>query len=129
MGNTRYPVIGSFLGVAANIITITLVIDVLQHRGIALSTSCAMILNFLFLGTVLYRKLSGFPMGYLMQGIGKIVIATAIMSGALWGLKDLLRPWLGGPLLLQVAGLMVLIGVAVGIYVACLLYTSPSPRD
>lgn len=57
-------------------------------------------------------------MGYLMQGIGKIVIATAIMSGALWGLKDLLRPWLGGPLLLQVAGLMVLIGVAVGIYVA-----------
>ena len=118
IGNTRYPVIGSFLGVTANILTITLVIDTLQHRGIALSTSCAMILNFLFLGTVLYRKLAGFPLGYLMQGIGKIVVATACMSGTLWGLQGVLGAWLGGSIWWQVAGLAVLIGVGVGIYVA-----------
>lgn len=118
IGNTRYPVIGSFLGVGANILTITLVIDSLQHRGIALSTSCAMILNFLFLGIVLYRKLAGFPLAYLMQGIGKIVVATACMSGALWGLQGVLGAWLGGAIWWQAAALAMLIGVGVGVYVA-----------
>jgi len=118
IGNTRFPVMGSFLGVGANILTITLVIDSLQHRGIALSTSCAMILNFLFLGTVLYRKLAGFPLGYLLLGVLKILTATAAMSGALWGLQGVLGAWLGGAIWRQVAGLAVLIGVGVVIYVA-----------
>jgi len=117
IGNTRFPVLGSFLGVGANILTITLVIDSLQHRGIALSTSCAMILNFLFLGTVLYRKLDGFPLGYLLLGVLKILTATAAMSGAIWGLQGVLGAWLAGAIWWQVAGLAVLIGVGVSIYV------------
>jgi putative peptidoglycan lipid II flippase len=120
IGNTKYPVIGSFIGVAANILIIYQVIDLFQHRGIALSTSCAMILNFLFLGTVLYRKLSGFPMGYLMKGIGKIIVATAIMAGGILLLKNFLGDWLVGPTLLQAAGLTVLIGVGVGLYLISL---------
>lgn len=118
LGSTRFPVIGSFLGVAANVFTITLVIDQLQHRGIALATSCAMILNFLFLGTVLCRKLSGLPLGYLLFGVGKILAATGAMAGSLWGLQLLLVDWLSGPIALQVVALAVLIAVAVGIYVA-----------
>jgi putative peptidoglycan lipid II flippase len=117
IGNTKYPVIGSFLGVGANILIITLMIDTLQHRGIALSTSCAIILNFFFLGTVLYRKLSGFPLGYLLMGVLKILIATALMSGGIWVLKGFLNPWLAGAIVWQVAGMGVLIGAAVGIYV------------
>ena len=38
-GNTRYPVIGSFLGVAANLAVINLVIATMGHRGIAHSGS------------------------------------------------------------------------------------------
>ena len=118
LGNTRFPVIGSFLGVAANVGTVTLVIDQLQHRGIALATSCAMILNFLFLGTVLCRKLSDLPLGYLLAGVGKIVAATGAMAGALWGLQHVLADWLSGPIALQIVALAVVIAVAVGIYVA-----------
>ena len=118
IGNTKYPVIGSFLGVAINILTITLVIDQLQHRGIALSTSCAMILNFLFLSVILYRKLAGYPVGYLLKGLAKILVATALMSGGIWGLQRLLAPWMIGSTLVQIGALVVLIGVAVGIYVA-----------
>lgn len=120
IGNTKYPVIGSFIGVAANILIISQVVDLFQHRGIALSTSCAMILNFLFLGTVLYRKLSGFPLWYLMKGIGKISLATAIMVGGIWLLKNFLGDWLAGPTLLQAASLTVLIGVGVGLYLISL---------
>jgi putative peptidoglycan lipid II flippase len=118
LGNTRFPVIGSFLGVAANVVTITLVIDQLQHRGIALATSCAMILNFVFLGTVLCRKLSGLPLGYLLLGVGKILAATGAMAGVLWGLQRFLADWLSGPIALQIVALAVVIAVAVGIYVA-----------
>ena len=116
IGNTRFPVIASFLGVAANVLTITLVIDVLQHRGIALSTSCAMILNFLFLGVVLCRKLDGLPLGYLATGLGRILLAAGLMSAAIWGGQHLLRGWLAGPLWMQIAAMALLIGVAVGIY-------------
>ena len=116
IGNTRFPVIASFLGVAVNILTITLVIDLLQHRGIALSTSCAMILNFLFLGGVLFRKLDGLPLGYLAAGLGRILLAAGVMSAVIWGGQHLIGHWLAGPLWLQIAALALLIGVAVGIY-------------
>lgn len=116
IGNTRYPVIGSFLGVGINIGTILLVIEHLQHRGIALSTSCAMILNFLFLGVILYRKLEGYPLGYLLQGLGKILLATGLMSGGIWGLQQLLAPWLQGARLLQIGAVLLIIGTAVGLY-------------
>jgi putative peptidoglycan lipid II flippase len=118
IGNTTYPVIGSFLGVGANILTITLVIDQLQHRGIALSTSCAMILNFLFLSVVLYRKLDGYPLGYLMKGVAKILVATALMGGWILLLTPPLAGWMTGNMTLQVTGLGLLIVSSVGIYVA-----------
>ncbi len=116
IGITRYPVMGSFLGVAANILIITLVIDQLQHRGIALSTSCAMILNFLFLGGVLWRKLTGLPLGYLAAGLGRIVLAAGVMAATVWGGLEALTGWLRGPLWQQGSALLLLIGLAVGVY-------------
>jgi len=120
IGNTKYPVIGSFLGVAVNILIIYQVVDLFQHRGIALSTSCAMILNFLFLSVVLYRKLAGYPVSYLLLGLAKIIVATTLMCGGIWGLQQVLAPWTHGPVLVQIAALGALIGVAVGIYAASL---------
>jgi putative peptidoglycan lipid II flippase len=76
-----------------------------------------MILNFLFLSVILYRKLAGYPVGYLLKGLAKILVATALMSGGIWGLQRLLAPWMIGSTLVQIGALVVLIGVAVGIYV------------
>lgn len=109
LGSTRYPVIGSFLAVGANILIITLTIDAFQHKAIAFSTSCAMGINFLFLGSVLYKKLSGFSLKYLATGILKILIATGIMSAVLLPTKNLLSAWLAGPLPMQCIGLLILI--------------------
>ena len=116
IGNTKYPVIGSFLGVAINVLIIYQVVDLFQHRGIALATSCAMILNFLFLSVVLYRKLAGYPVGYLLRGLAKILAAAGLMSGSIWGMQQLLAPWTNGSTLLQGAAMAALIGVGVGIY-------------
>jgi putative peptidoglycan lipid II flippase len=48
LNTTRYPVIASFLAVAANILIINLTISTFQHQAIALSTSSTMFLNCLF---------------------------------------------------------------------------------
>ncbi|MDO5674994.1 MAG: murein biosynthesis integral membrane protein MurJ [bacterium] len=115
-GDTRYPVIGSFLGVGANLLIINLVITTLQHKGIALSTSCAMMCNFFFLGVVLYRKLDGYPLLYLIRGLIKIMLATLTMSAVVWGMRSLLAPWLHGMILQQLLAVAVIVGIAVFVY-------------
>ncbi len=120
IGDTRYPVIGSFLGVGANLLVINLVIASLQHRGIALATSCAMILNFFFLGLVLYRKLDTYPLPYLLRGLGKIALATLAMAVVVWGLRTLSGAWLAGALPQQLFALGMIIMAAVLVYAAML---------
>ncbi|MHB8790728.1 MAG: murein biosynthesis integral membrane protein MurJ [Desulfobulbaceae bacterium] len=116
LGSTRYPVFGSFLAVGANILFIVLTIDLFQHRAIALSTSCSMTLNFLFLGLILSRKLEGFSLRPLLLGGAKILLATLAMAGAVWGLSRWLAPWLHGALPLQLLGVLGIIGVGAVIY-------------
>ncbi|NLZ18534.1 MAG: murein biosynthesis integral membrane protein MurJ [Desulfobulbaceae bacterium] len=118
IGDTRYPVIGSFLGVGANLIIINLVIATLQHKGIAFSTSCAMMCNFFFLGVVLFRKLEGYPLCYLVRGLAKIILATLIMAVVVWGMRMLLASWLAGMVLQQllaVAGIIALAALVYGV--------------
>jgi putative peptidoglycan lipid II flippase len=116
LNNTKYPVIGSFLAVTANIIIITLTIDAFTFRAIALSTSCSMALNFLFLGIILYRKLTGFSLAYLGLGTAKILLASMVMGFGILGLKKLLSPLLQGSIPLQLVGIFMVIGIAALLY-------------
>ena len=77
---TRYPVIGSFAAIAVNILIIINTIDLFQHKAIALSTSATMILNFIFLSIVLYYKIGGYSVSYLLRGLAKILISSAVMA-------------------------------------------------
>ena len=80
LNDTRYPVIGSFLAVAANFTFIMLTLSALQHRSIALATSLSMILNFIFLSVVLYFKVEGFPLQHIGRSVAKICLAAGIMG-------------------------------------------------
>jgi putative peptidoglycan lipid II flippase len=78
--DTKYPLIASFIAVGTNILIITLTIDSFQHLAIALSTSCSMILNFLFLSIVLYIRTGGYSVRYLLRALGKILVAGTMMA-------------------------------------------------
>jgi len=84
LDDTRWPVMASFAAVAANICIIILTLDPLQHRAIALSTSVTMIMNFLLLAAVLYRKLSGYNVTSLALSLLKITAASALMGLTVW---------------------------------------------
>ncbi len=116
LGDTRYPVIGSFLAVGANITIIMLTINSFQHRAIALSTSCAMTMNFLFLGTVLYRKLGGYSLSNIAMGLVKIGAASAVMAVVLNYLQPPLSGLLSGGLILQVCGVFLLVASGAAAY-------------
>jgi len=92
LDETRYPVLGSFLTMAVNVLLVWLTIDFLQHKALALSISCAMILNFLFLSTILYRKLAGYSLRYLFSGLGRVLCASLAMALCLVGVQYLLAP-------------------------------------
>jgi putative peptidoglycan lipid II flippase len=121
LNNTKFPVIGSFLTVAVNVGVILLTIDLLAHRAMALSISCAMLLNFIFLSAVLYRKMAGYSIAYLATGFGKVVLAAALMGVWLAGGREVLADWLSGGILHQLISLMLLIGSGV-IFYGLLLY-------
>jgi len=118
LNDTRIPVVGSFLTVAANIAAINLTIASLGHRAIALSTSVSMLVNLLFLGAALYRKVEGYPVGELLATLGKVAGASTLMGLAVWGAYSLAIAWLGGGLLKELAALGGSIVLGVALYLA-----------
>lgn len=120
LDNTKYPVIASFLAVLANIIIINLTITAFQHLAIALSTSCTMFLNFLFLSAILYRKMGGYSLASLFRGLFKILIATLCMSLLLFFARMMLAGLLTGSLVQQLLAVLFLICLAAGLYTVVL---------
>jgi len=120
LDNTRYPVIASFLAVLANILIINLTITLFQHLAIALSTSCTMLLNFIFLSAVLYRKMDGYPLRPLFTGVFKILAATLCMSLLLFAARKMLAGLLLGSLIQQLFAVLLLIFLAACLYAVVL---------
>jgi len=117
INRTRYPVIASFLAILFNIVIITLTIDRFQHLSIAFSTSCTMLLNFLFLSLVLYWKMEGFNLGYLLKGLAKTLAASSLMALWLFLAAGPIAPWLEGNIaqqLLATCGLILSGGLLYG---------------
>jgi putative peptidoglycan lipid II flippase len=116
LDNTKYPVIASFLAVVANVLIINATIDSFQHKAIALSMSCTMLLNFLFLSAILFKKMKGYSIVYLLKGVGKILTATLCMSVLLVTARTIFASWFVGTLFQKVFAMLLLITGAALIY-------------
>ncbi|MGC1401471.1 MAG: murein biosynthesis integral membrane protein MurJ [Thermodesulfobacteriota bacterium] len=115
--DTKFPVMASFLAVIGNIIFISLTIGRFQHRAIAFSTSITMILNFVFLSAVLFRKVGGYDLRYLFRSLIKIVLAAFIMGVAAFYLYRFLGFLLDQQRLVnEIVSLTLVMGLAVLIY-------------
>ncbi len=109
LDKTRFPVIASFMAILFNIIIIKLTIDHFQHLAIAFSTSCTMLINFVFLMTILHKSLHGFSLAYLGKSLAKILAATAALTALLWFALPLFTGWLHGSVISQSVALGALI--------------------
>ncbi len=120
LDKTRYPVIASFLAVGLNIVVVSLTLERFQHIAIALSTSCVMIVNFLFLLFVLYRSMGGFSLWYLIQGLWKIAVSVMVLVFVLKVLLPFFAGLLAGGILGQIVALTLLIAFGGGGYLLVL---------
>lgn len=116
LNDTRVPVVGSFITVAANLIFINLTVAALSHRAIALSTSLSMIINLIFLGVMLHRKLGGYQVNYLLATLAKVTAASLVMGLVVAWVYPLLTFWLGPGLVKQLLGLLGTIVLGIGLY-------------
>ncbi len=115
-----YPVIASFLAVLLNIVFIRLTIDSFQHLAIAASTSATMVINFIFLLTILSNKTGGLPLSYLFRGLIKIVAATLVLVAVVFGCLEMLEGFFAATKPLQICALLLTISLAVVVYGAFL---------
>jgi putative peptidoglycan lipid II flippase len=116
LNNTRIPVLGSFLTVAANLLFINLTLSSLQHRAIALSTSLSTVVNFLFLGVMLYRLLGSFRVRPLLVTLSKVLAAGLVMGLVIIWVDSLLAIPLGRRLLGRLFTMLADILLGAGLY-------------
>jgi putative peptidoglycan lipid II flippase len=116
LGDTKYPVMGSFIGVAVNLLLVVNLIEALSFKATALSLSGAMACNFFFLFVVLYRKLSGFSLIYMARGLVKILLSATLMALTVYGLSLWCSSWLVGSLLAQIVSLFFCVAGGVVVY-------------
>jgi hypothetical protein len=62
--------------------------------------------NFLFLGTILYWKLDGYSLSYLLTGMSKVVIAAFLMGIYIYGLNIFLVDWMQKGLFNELGGVL-----------------------
>ncbi len=114
--DTVRPLQMASASVAANIVLALILFWPLGHVGLALATALAAWLNAGLLALGLRRR------GYialdarLRQRLPRILLASALMGGALWGGARLLAPWFDAALALQVGALALLIGAGLAGY-------------
>ena len=95
--------------------------------AMALSISCAMTANFFFLVTILYRKLDGFSLAYLVVGLGKVLAAATGMGVFLHGMWLFLAGWMQQGLLAELTSVLILILSGASFY-GSLLYLFNLPE-
>jgi len=117
LGMTRVPVTISFITIAVNIVLNILLMHPLQHRGLALATSIASVLNFTLLFEMLRRKIG--PMGgrVLARSAAKIFLASLLAALAAFAVAAGLERSVG---LVSLAARLLVVGA--GLAAASIVY-------
>ncbi len=113
LGEARVPVLGSVLGMAANLLLNLVLHPVLGYRGVALGTSLAAGANFAVLAVAWKVRHGGFGAAGVWRQLARVGLATAVLAAAAWGAHALLLPVVPGRGLARHA-LLALVPVASG---------------
>jgi putative peptidoglycan lipid II flippase len=116
MGNSRTPVISSAVSVAFNIVLSLLLVRTLGHRGLALGTAAAALVNAGFLLVLLRARLGGLDGRRVLVAAVKIMVASVAMAMAAYYSERLLHvPFAGNGLLAQTLRVFGAIGIGMGV--------------
>ncbi|HEX6164468.1 MAG TPA: murein biosynthesis integral membrane protein MurJ, partial [Vicinamibacterales bacterium] len=116
VGRSRIPVMVSAGSVLVNIALNITLVERLGYRGLALGTSITAIINASVQLFLLRREIHGLHGSRIAASFAKVVVASAAMAAATWGVHVLTLEWLpGASLLLQMLRLLITISVSMAV--------------
>jgi putative peptidoglycan lipid II flippase len=122
--DARTPMIISIISIAVNYATASILLrgTALGHAGLALSTSAVAIFGAVALFAILRKRIGGIHGRALLNSIWKIMLASAVMGGAVWIASHEVETWLGLSRLGRLADLAISIPFGLVVfYAACRL--------
>ncbi len=117
----KTPMIVSFIAIAVNLLFNWLFTFRLGwgHRGLALSTGCVALTNFLLLYVLMRRHVRYMHTGLLAVMFAKVLVASLALGAVCWlGEHWFLAQWQTQPLLPKTLALLLIIGVASAAFLA-----------
>ncbi|MBI5197266.1 MAG: polysaccharide biosynthesis C-terminal domain-containing protein, partial [Nitrospirae bacterium] len=88
--DTKTPMIVGVAAVAVNILFSLLLMGPLQQGGLALATSLSSAFNFGVLVWILRRRLGHLYLRKTLDSVGRMVMASLLMGGVVWGFVHLM---------------------------------------
>jgi putative peptidoglycan lipid II flippase len=113
LDEARIPVVGSFVGMASNVVLVLLLHPLLGFRGIALGTALAATANFAVLAIAWRRRHGGLGGAGIVPQLVRTGVAAAVMAGIVLATRAALAPVLPAGGLARQAPLA-LVPIAVG---------------
>jgi putative peptidoglycan lipid II flippase len=86
----RTPVAISMVSIALNIVLNLVLVRPLSYQGLALGTGISALVNAALLFWLLRRRIAGLDERRVFVAFGKVLIASAVMSAAAWGIEHYL---------------------------------------
>jgi putative peptidoglycan lipid II flippase len=119
-GDARTPMLISLGSIAVNYVSNSLLVVPFGHVGLAVSTSCVALVNFLLLGAFMRRKLGRIGGRELSMNALRVAAASAPMAAVAWGVNEAIPMLPLAGLALDLARVLVAIALAaITFYFAC----------
>lgn len=116
LNDARTPMMISLLSMATNFVMNWMLVGVLQERGLALSTSTVMLMNFVLLYLAMRRRAEGIEERRTAVAVGKIVAASAVMGAACWALSSFIAGTAGFSSTARVVNVVVSVTGGAGVF-------------
>jgi len=118
LGDARTPMLVSLTSVVINYVTAVTMIRVarLGHAGLAMSTSAVALFSFFALFAILRKRIGGIYGNELARSVGKVMLAAAVMGGAVLSSSHGMENWLGVSQLARLADLAVSIPLGLAVF-------------
>jgi putative peptidoglycan lipid II flippase len=92
----RVPLVGSVIGMVANVALNLTLYPLLGYRGVALGTSLAATMNFAVLVLAWRARFGGLGERGVLGQLARVAVASAVLAAAAWGAHALLAPAVPG---------------------------------
>ena len=109
LGDARTPMLVSLASIVINYATAVIMIRLLGfgHAGLAMSTSVVALFGFVVLFAILRKRIGGVHGRELASGIGKVLLASAVMGAVVAVTSHAVGAWLGLSQLARLADLAI----------------------